>query len=128
MTQLAKNQPSQSAEAVPKNETHADLTLDGDLDPSQYIGDVVPDKKTTQKLLMWAAVQKETTRAKLAMELTKFLGCSLLATFLLMGAAAFNTNADKAFLKDIFPLVITPQVTLLGVTLGYYFGAKDEEN
>jgi hypothetical protein len=71
------------------------------------------------------AQHTELTRATLAMMLVKFLGGSLIATFLLMGAAAFNPNADKAFIKDLIPQAITPQVTLLGVALGYYFGAKD---
>ena len=118
---------SQSLEDVKIAETTSELALDGSLNPSQYIGDIKPDNKTVSNIQDWAAQQKETTRARLAMMLAKCLGGSLIATYLLMGVAAFSPNADKVFIKDLIPLVITPQVTLLGVALGYYFGAKEED-
>lgn len=103
------------------------LTLDGELSLSDYVQEVEPTEKTKTAIHQWAELQQETTRTKLAMTLVKFFGTSLVATFVLMGAAAFNPNADKAFIKDLIPQVITPQVTLLAVALGYYFGAKDNE-
>ncbi len=86
--------------------------------------------ETTQEVRKWAAQQtgKEQTRTKLAMGLVKVFGGSLLGTFLLMSVAAFIPSADKPFIKDIVPLLITPQATLLGTALGYYFGAKDEQD
>lgn len=130
MTPLSKpttETASQSFEVVKKAETYVDLILNGELNTSQYVGDKEPDKKTIKDIQDWAVQQRETTRAKLAMRLATCLGGSLTATYLLMGIAAFNPNADKAFLKDLLPQVITPQVTLLGVALGYYFGVKEDD-
>jgi hypothetical protein len=68
--------------------------------------------------------KRELARLKLVDTLAKYLGISLLATFLLMGLAAFNPSADKVFVKDLIPIVLGPQITLLSVIVGYYFGAK----
>jgi hypothetical protein len=70
------------------------------------------------------ARKKELARVKLGDTLAKYQGFSLIATFVLMSLAAFNPSADKAFVKDLIPIVLGPQSTLLGVIVGYYFGAK----
>lgn len=115
-------------EALTEVKVCSDLLLDGALHPSEYIGSVAPQKETVQNIQNWAAQHRETTRTKLAMMLVKLLGCSLFATFVLMSVAAFSPNADKAFIKDLVPQAITPQVALLGVALGYYFGAAEKES
>lgn len=128
MTQASKNVtnlPACQQEVL--NQVEADLTVDGDLDISDYIGDAEADEKTIQNVQRWAAKQRETTRTKLAMRLANLFGGSLIASFVVMGAAAFNPNADKAFIKDIIPVIITPQSTLLAAALGYYFGTKDKD-
>jgi hypothetical protein len=70
------------------------------------------------------ARKKELARVKLGDRLAKYQGFSLIATFVLMSLAAFNPSADKAFVKDLISIVLSPQNTLLGVIVGYYFGSK----
>jgi hypothetical protein len=101
---------------------------DKELPLDKYHFDIQLPVETTQEVRKWAIQQtsKEQTRTKLAMGLVKVFGGSLVGTFVLMSVAAFIPSADKPFIKDIVPLLITPQATLLGTALGYYFGAKDE--
>ncbi len=106
-------------------QTESYLTLDGDLNLSDYVQDTKPTLETTRNISAWANQNRETTRTRLAIWLVKIFGCSLGVTFLLIGVAAFNPNVDKTLIKEIIPQVITPQVTLLGVALGFYFGSKD---
>jgi hypothetical protein len=103
---------------------------DKELPLNKYHFDTQPSVETTQEIGNWVGRQtgKEQTRTKLAMGLVKVFGGSLVGTFILMSVAAFIPSADKPFIKDIVPLLITPQATLLGTALGYYFAAKDEED
>ncbi len=103
---------------------------DRELPLDKYHFDTQPPVETIQEVQKWAVQQtgKEQTRTKLAMGLVKGFCGSLVGTFILMSVAAFIPSADKPFIKDIVPLLITPQATLLGTALGYYFGAKDEED
>ncbi|PZV10674.1 MAG: hypothetical protein DCF22_16045, partial [Leptolyngbya sp.] len=82
--------------------------------------------KTVYDIDIWAKKQQEQTRTCLASRLSTMFGFSLLITILLVGVAAFSPKADKAFIKDVIPLVITPQVTLLGVALTFYFTSKEK--
>jgi len=104
----------------------SDLNLERELDPSYYVGDSAPTLDTTRTIQEWLTQKRETTRTDLSMLLAKALVCFLAVTFILMSVAAFSPAADKAFIKDIIPLVITPQVTLIGVALGFYFGTKSD--
>lgn len=110
-----------------KSEERADLHLDGELNLSDYVKDVPPSSKTVREVRQWTARKRETARTKLAMRLSTLFAMTLTSTLVLTGLAAFNENADKAFIKDIIPLLITPQVTLLGVAITFYFTSKDEE-
>ncbi len=103
---------------------------DRELPLDKYHFDTQPSVETIREVEKWATQQtnKEQTRTKLAMGLIKVFGGSLVGTFVLMSVAAFIPGADKSFIKDIVPQLITPQATLLGTALGYYFGAKDEED
>lgn len=112
--------------ALAKLQAESGVKVGEELNLSDYLKDVPVSQKTNEELATWASKQRETTRTNLAMWLTKAFGCSLIATFLLMGLAAFNPRVDKALIKDLIPQVITPQVTLLGIALGFYFGAKEK--
>ena len=110
-----------------KVEEKANLHVEGELNLSDYVQDIAPTPKTIREVGAWTEKQRETARTNIAMRLLTLFSGTLTASFVLMGAAAFNPNADKAFIKDLIPQVITPQVTLLGVALGFYFTSKKEE-
>lgn len=113
--------------ALVKNEVQPNINLEGELKLNDYINDVPASHKTIDELADWTSKQRETTRTNIATWLVKTLGCSIGATFLITGLAAFSPNADKAFIKETIPLVLTPQATILGVAIGYYFGATEEK-
>jgi hypothetical protein len=89
-----------------------------------YISEKEPSKKEEKAIRIYLERRKELARFRLVETLAKSLGFSLIATFLLMSIAAFSPNSDKAFVKDIIPIILGPQITLLSVVVGYYFGAK----
>lgn len=104
------------------------LNLDGELNLSNYVGDVPLTKKTAKEVDDWAKKQQEQTRTCLASRLSTLFCCTLLSTLVWIGVASFSEKADKAFIKDVIPVVITPQVTLLGVALTFYFTNKEKSN
>ena len=118
---------TQGQTLIMKVEERADLKIDGELNLSDYVQDIAPTPKTVREVSEWTVKHRETARTKLAMWLLTLFGGTLTASFILMGAAAFNPGADKGLIKDLIPQVITPQVTLLGVALGFYFTSKNEE-
>lgn len=109
-----------------QEQNQVNLSLDGELNLSDYVSDVPITKKTAQELVESLAKQREQTRTCLASRLSTFFGCTLLSTLIWVGAASFSEKADKTFIKDVIPLVITPQVTLLGVALTFYFTSKEK--
>lgn len=112
--------------ALAKVEAKPEMNVDGSLHISDYVGDVPISKKTSEELAVWTGKQRETTRTNLSMWLVKVFGGSLVASFLLVGATAFIPQSDKTFIKDFIPQVITPQLTLLGLAIGFYFGTKEK--
>jgi hypothetical protein len=109
-----------------KVEVKPEMHVGGSLTPSDYITNVPVSQKTSEELAVWAGKQRETTRTNLAMWLVKVFGCSLAASFILVGVTAFSPEGDKTFIKDFIPQIITPQLTLLGVAIGFYFGTKEK--
>lgn len=109
------------------SEAKPDLVLDGELDISDYIGDVPASKKTAMDIADWSRTRREATRTSLAMWLVKLFSVTLVGTGLVSAVAVFTPSADKALLKEVFPLLITPQATLLGVALTFYFTTKEEK-
>jgi hypothetical protein len=103
-----------------------EILVDGSLAPSDYITDVPISQRTSEDLAAWTRKQREITRTNLAMWLIKVFGCSLAASFLLVGVTAFSPQGDKTLIKDFVPQIITPQLTLLGVAIGFYFGTKEK--
>jgi hypothetical protein len=127
MNKNQQNNIKQSYElATGDEQKEVDLNLNGELSLSDYISDIPLTKKTAQELGELLAKQREQTRTRLASRLSTLFGCTFLLTLGFVGAAAFNPNADKGFIKDTIPLIITPQVTLLGVALTFYFTAKEK--
>lgn len=111
---------------VVQEQDQVNLTLDGPLTISDHIADVAPTANMVRDVDDWAKGQRERTRSNLASRLSTWFGGTLLLTLFWVGAASFSEKADKTFVKDVIPLVITPQVTLLGVALTFYFTSNDK--
>lgn len=103
------------------NETIDRIVLNGQLDISNYITSVPPSKEVCQDVEDWVKKNRDRTRTKIANRLLTMFATSLVTTFVLVGASSLIPNSDRGLLKDLIPLVITPQVGLLGVTIGFYF-------
>jgi hypothetical protein len=97
------------------------IVLDGKLDIGDYRISVPPSKEVCQYLEAWVGKNREQTRSKIANRLVTMFAFSLSATFVLVGLSSLVPQSDKGLLKDLIPLVVTPQVALLGVALGFYF-------
>lgn len=110
----------------PQEEQEELLEVSGTLRISDYVHIEPAKPETINDLTAWTKQQRESTRSRLSILLLKFFGASLAGTFLLVSIAVFQPDVDKTAIKDLVPLIITPQVTLLGVALGFYFGAKDD--
>lgn len=142
MTDIQRKQTSTSNTeaqhpALVKNEVKPDLNLEGDISLNDLRErdislndlriDVPASPKTIDAVADWTSKEKEKTRTHIAMWLVRMLVVSTAAIGLLIGLAVFNPNADKAFIKEMIPLVLPPQATLVGVAIGYYFGATKEK-
>ena len=103
------------------NDTLEQIALIGQLDISNYITSVSPSKEVCQNVEDWVSKNRDRTRTKIANCLLTMFGTSLVTTFALVGVSSLMPNSDKGLLKDLLPLIITPQVSLLGVTIGFYF-------
>ena len=97
------------------------IVLDSKLDISDYILSVPPSEEVSQNVEAWVGKNRERTRSKIANRLLTMFATSLVTTFVLVGVSSLMPNSDKGLLKDLIPLIITPQVGLLGVTIGFYF-------
>jgi hypothetical protein len=93
---------------------------------SNYIGDVPAKPETIKVVHDWFEHQRESTRSRVSILLVKFFGGSLAGTFLMLLIAVFQPTAAQTAIKEYIPLILTPQVTLLGVALGFYFGNKED--
>ena len=103
------------------NATLEQIALTGQLDIGNYITSASPSKEVCQNVEDWVSKNRDRTRTKIANCLLTMFGTSLVTTFALVGVSSLMPNSDKGLLKDLLPLIITPQVSLLGVTIGFYF-------
>ena len=103
------------------NDTLERIILDSKLDISNYILSVTPSEEVRQNVEAWVGKNRERTRSKIANRLLTMFTTSLVTTFVLVGVSSLMPNSDRGLLKDLIPLIITPQVGLLGVTIGFYF-------
>ncbi|MEG4808186.1 hypothetical protein QUA82_11120 [Microcoleus sp. F8-D3] len=103
------------------NDTLEQIVLTGELEIDNYISSVSPSKEVCQGVEDWVSKNRDRTRTKIANCLLTMFGTSLVTTFALVGVSSLMPNSDKGLLKDLLPLMITPQVSLLGVTIGFYF-------
>jgi hypothetical protein len=97
-----------------------DLSIDGMLDISDYIKEVEPNDRTRQAIYAWAVQKQERTKEKILTCIVGLSASTLTATFLMVGIAISNPEVDKQFVKDVIPLILTPQITLLSGSFGAY--------
>jgi len=69
------------------------------------------DENTRRLVLAWLLRDRE---LNILEWLTKSLSGSLIASLIFIGAAIVNPNVDKNFVKDVIPLIVGTQTTLLG--------------
>lgn len=103
------------------NDTLEQMVLTGELDIDNYISNVSPSKEVCQDVEDWVRQNRDRTRSKIANYLLGIFAGSLVTTFALVGVSSLTPNSDKGLLKDLIPLIITSQASLLGVTIGFYF-------
>ena len=103
------------------NDTLEQIVLTGELDIDNYISSVSPSKEVCQDVEDWVRQNRDRTRSKIANYLLGIFAGSLVTTFTLVGVSSLTPNSDKGLLKDLIPLIITSQASLLGVTIGFYF-------
>ncbi|MEG5037719.1 MULTISPECIES: hypothetical protein [unclassified Microcoleus] len=103
------------------NDTLEQIVLTGELDIDNYITSVSPSKEVCQDVEDWVRQNRDRTRSKIANYLLGIFAGSLVTTFALVGVSSLTPNSDKGLLKDLIPLIITSQASLLGVTIGFYF-------
>lgn len=103
------------------NDTLEQIVLTGELDIDNCISSVPPSEEVCQNVEAWVGKNRERTRSKIANRLLTMFATSLVTTFVLVGVSSLIPNSEKGLLKDLIPLIITPQVGLLGVTIGFYF-------
>ena len=118
--QMSSITEANSKTSLAKVEAEPDLVVEGELNLSDYILEVEPNERTVQAMYAWTVRKRELTKEKLLRCLTKTFAGSLAASFLLVGVAVANPNVDKGFVKDVIPMIISPQVTLLGGAFGAY--------
>ncbi|NET43057.1 hypothetical protein [Okeania sp. SIO2B3] len=110
---------------IPENlETKNLETLDVESYIQNYISDKNLSPENKKNIYKWVKVEQEKTRKNIAEKLLVFFGASLGITYLLIGLASISPQSDKHFIREMIPIIITPQTTLLGVALGFYF--KDQ--
>jgi len=103
------------------NDTLEQIVSIGQQDISNYISNVSPSKEVCQDVEDWVRQYRDRTRSKIANYLLGIFAGSLVTTFALVGVSSLTPNSDKGLLKDLIPLIITSQASLLGVTIGFYF-------
>ncbi|NET27095.1 hypothetical protein [Okeania sp. SIO1I7] len=110
---------------IPENPETKNLDIpDFDRYIQNYISDKDLSPENKKHIYKWVKVEQEKTRKNIAEKLLVFFGGSLVITYLLIGLASISPQSDKQFIREMIPIIITPQVTLLGVALGFYF--KDQ--
>ncbi|MGD1703309.1 hypothetical protein [Dapis sp. BLCC M229] len=87
----------------------------------KYIDEKNASPDTIRYISKWAKIEQEKTRKNIAEKLLISFGASLGITYLLVGLASIYPQLDKSFIREMIPIIITPQVTLLGFALGFYF-------
>lgn len=99
------------------------IVLDGKLDTNNYIISVPPKKEVREDVKAWVDKEREReqTRSKTTHHLLTVFTASVFGVFVLVGSNSLIPNSGKELAKDLIPVILSSQITLLGVIVGFYF-------
>jgi hypothetical protein len=99
------------------------IVLDGKLDINNYIISVPPKKEVREDVKAWVEKEREReqTRSKTTNHLLTVFTASVFGVFVLVGSSSLIPNSGKELAKDLIPVILSSQITLLGVIVGFYF-------
>ena len=97
------------------------IVLDRKLDINNYITSVPSRKEVCEDVKAWVGKKREQTRSKTTNHLLKVFTASVFGVFLLVCLSSLIPNSGKELAKDLIPMIISSQITLLGVIVGFYF-------
>jgi Ser-tRNA(Ala) deacylase AlaX len=99
------------------------IVLDGKLDINNYIISVPPKKEVREDVKGWVDKEREReqTRSKTTNHLLTVFTASVFGVFVLVGSSSLIPNSGKELAKDLIPVILSSQITLLGVIVGFYF-------
>lgn len=99
------------------------IVLDGKLDTNNYIISVPPKKEVREDVKAWVDKEREReqTRSKTTHHLLTVFTASVFGVFVLVGSSSLIPNSGKELAKDLIPVILSSQITLLGVIVGFYF-------
>jgi len=106
-----------------QRDTLEPIVLDGKLDINNYIISVPPKKEVREDLKAWVDKEREReqTRSKTTNHLLTVFTASVFGVFVLVGSSSLIPNSGKELAKDLIPVILSSQITLLGVIVGFYF-------
>lgn len=101
---------------LPQEDETIYLDISSDLDISDYI----------KEKIYTSSYQKQKTRRDLTLLLFKFLGFSVVGTFLLAFVAVFYPGMDKSFILEITDRLLDFQGPLIAGVIAFYFATKGD--
>jgi Ser-tRNA(Ala) deacylase AlaX len=106
-----------------QRDTLEPIVLDGKLDINNYIISVPPKKEVREDVKAWVDKEREReqTRSKTTNHLLTVFTASVFGVFVLVGSNSLIPNSGKELAKDLIPVILSSQITLLGVIVGFYF-------
>ena len=106
-----------------QRDTLEPILLDGKLDLNNYIISVPPKKEVREDVKAWVDKEREReqTRSKTTNHLLTVFTASVFGVFVLVGSNSLIPNSGKELAKDLIPVILSSQITLLGVIVGFYF-------
>ena len=97
------------------------IVLDRELDIDNYITSAPPRKEVCEDVEAWARKNREQTRSRTTNHLLTVFTASVFGVFVLVGSSSLIPNSGRELAKDLIPIIISSQITLLGVIVGFYF-------
>ena len=121
MNNKSQNEVSSPTDNIHIIDTNRDINLD------DYVTSVPVDEQTKKDIVQTFQEQREKTRSNLAMTLVKMFGATMAVSYLtIVLLIVFCPESKAKAVQDLIPLLLTPQISLVGVAVGFYFGENRE--